>query len=101
MPEKERRNFISLGNILTILGMFGAVGLAWGERVADNADTKRRVSVIEQRQLEDRVANQADRKELKSDVKETNANVQKILRKLEAMEAVEAMRQADRRRERQ
>ena len=86
--ERDRRQFFSLANVLAMIGTVMLVGGAWGERVADNADTKRRLTVVESRQAEDRGLNRQDREEIKRSVKETNDNVQLILRKLDAMEAV-------------
>jgi hypothetical protein len=86
----------SLGNALTILGMLIAIGASWATLSADNADTKRRVTVVEDRQVEDRNAYKVNQHEIKQDVKEVKSDVQTILRKLEAMEAVQ---KSERRRE--
>ena len=86
---KERRTFVSIANIATLLGILLAVGGAWAERVADATDVKRRVTTIEERALEDRGRITEERKQLQKEVKETNDNVQKILIKLETMDAVQ------------
>ena len=86
---KERRTFVSIANIATLLGILLAVGGAWAERVADATDVKRRVTTIEERALEDRGRTNEARKQLQKEVKETNDNVQKILIKLETMDAVQ------------
>ena len=84
--EKERRHFVSLGNVLTILGFAGALATGWVTLASDNADTKRRVTTVEDRQHEDRQTTQVIVKEVKDDVKETRQDVQLILRKLVEME---------------
>lgn len=86
---KERRTFVSIANIATLLGILLAVGGAWAERVSDATDVKRRVTTIEERALEDRGRTNEERKQLQKEVKETNDNVQKILIKLETMDAVQ------------
>jgi predicted Rossmann fold nucleotide-binding protein DprA/Smf involved in DNA uptake len=73
--EKERRHFVSLGNVLTMLGMTGALATGWVTLAADSAQQKERV---------DNLREQA--KEIKADVKETKRDVQTILRKLVEME---------------
>lgn len=87
--ERERRQFFSVANVTAMIGTVIMIGAAWGERVADNADTKRRVTVLEQRQIEDRTDGKSDRDEIKKTVKETNDNVQLILQKLSGMEAAQ------------
>lgn len=66
----------SLGNILTVLGMIGAMSAGYATLAADNAQQKERV---------DNLKEQA--KDIKKDVQETKENVQLILRKLDSMEA--------------
>jgi hypothetical protein len=105
--EKERRHYLSLGNVLTLLGMAGAIAASYAALSADNADTKRRVTVVESRQSEDRGNTQklihekaADLKgeltETKNQVKQIGSDVQRILIKLEAMEAVRRHEARDR-----
>lgn len=94
--ERDQRKFFSVANVLAMIGTVVMIGAAWGERVADAADTKRRLTVVEARQAEDRVTGKEDREVIKRSVKETNDNVQLILRKLDSFEAV---RQAERRRD--
>lgn len=67
---------ISLGNILTVLGMLGAMAVGYATLAADNAQQKERVDNLK-----------SDAREIKKEVKETKENVQLILRKLDAMEA--------------
>lgn len=66
----------SLGNILTVIGMIGAMAAGYATLAADNAQQKERV---------DNLKEQA--KDIKKDVQETKENVQLILRKLDSMEA--------------
>ena len=70
---------VSVGNILTILAMAGSLGAVYADSSAENAKQKERVDNLKEQT-----------KEIKIDVKETNSNVQKILLKLEAMEAARA-----------
>ena len=84
--ERERRQFLSLGNDLTILGMLGALGTAWATLAAENAQQRERVD-----NLREQV------REIKTDGKEMKANIHLIIRKLDAAEAVRvAERRADR-----
>ena len=76
---------ISLGNILTVLGMLAALGGVWGTLSADNADTKRRVTTVEKRHDDDRKETREDQKEIKQDVRETKEQVQQIRILLERM----------------
>ena len=90
MPvEKERRHFVSLGNVLTILGMLGAVGASYVTLASDNASTKERLATLEKRNDETRTEIKSVAHEIKGDVKEVKGDVQLILRKLDAMEAVQ------------
>lgn len=79
--------------------------VAWVASVAgDAADTKRRVDTVEKRQIEDRQQQAEQRKEIREAVVENNAyvktvdqNVQIILQKVSAIEAVQrAERRNDR-----
>lgn len=79
MPlEKDKRRFVSAGNVLTILGMIAAIAVAYADNRVENARQKERVDNLKE-----------EAKEIKKDVKETNRNVDLILRKLESMEAVQ------------
>ena len=91
MPvEKERRHFVSLGNVLTILGMLGAVGASYVTLASDSATTKQRLATLEKR-------NDETRTEIKSVAHEIKGDVQLILRKLDAMEAVQRHERRERR----
>lgn len=68
--------------------MLAAVGATWGTLSAENADTKRRLSTLEQRNDETRQEIKNVAHEIKGDVKEVKGDVQLILRKLDSMEAV-------------
>ena len=80
--EKERRSYFSVANILTILGLLGAIGAGYGTLAADNARQKERVDNLKE-----------EAKEIKKDVKETAKNVDLILRKLDAWEATQRERE--------
>lgn len=77
------------GLVLALLGIGGYVAAI----AADHADTKRRVTTVEQRQTEDRQTVQRDQREIKRDVKDIGENVQVILRKLDAIEAAQRARE--------
>jgi hypothetical protein len=77
---------LSLGNVLTILGMLAAVGASWATLSADNADTKRRVQTVEERVKEDRRESRAEQKEIKADVKDVKSEVTQIRILLERMQ---------------
>lgn len=83
----------SLGNILTILMMFGGIAGVYAAMAADQSQLKEKVFVLEQRTAEDRREAKNTRreikeelKEVKQDGKETKEAVQTILLKLERME---------------
>ena len=76
--EKERRRYLSVGNLLTILAMAGAIAGTYAQSAAEQAKQKERV---------DNLVTKVD--EVKKDGKDTNHKVELILRKLEAMEAVD------------
>ena len=78
--------WLSLGHVLTLLAMFGAMAGVWGTLNADNADTKRRVMAVEAQQTELKQEIKQTANEIRSDVKDTKQDVQLILRKLDAME---------------
>lgn len=75
-----------LGTALAIVVALGGISAAWTNLAADNADTKRRVTTIEQRQEEDRRTLRDEQREIKDDVKDVKSNVDLILRKLDRME---------------
>ena len=72
----------------TIAAAVALGGLAgvWANLNAENADTKRRLTNVEQRQEEDRRNQRVEQREIKQDVKEVKGNVDLILRKLDRME---------------
>ena len=95
--EREQRHFVSVGNILTILAMFGALAGSYATLYADSADTKRRITTLEQRNEETRKEIKDVAHEIKEDVKEVKSDVQLILRKLDSMEAVQKSERRERR----
>ena len=94
--EHNRRSFVSIGNVLTILGMFGALAVSYATLSADSADTKRRITTLEQRNEETRKEIKDVAHEIKGDVKEVKGDVQLILRKLDSMEAVQRSERRER-----
>ena len=98
MPvEKERRHFVSLGNVLTLLVMAGGVAGTYAALASDNASTKERLATLEKRNDETRTEIKSVAHEIKWDVKEVKGDVQLILRKLDAMEAVQRHERRERR----
>lgn len=87
--EKKRSNgqLALIGSIVTLVVGLLIVGGYVVAIAADNADTKRRVTNIEQRQEQDRTEEKESRREVKQDVKDVKQDVQLILRKLDAIEA--------------
>ena len=83
--ETEMRAW--LGTVLAIVVALAGVSTAWTNLAADNADTKRRLSTVEQRQEEDRRTQREEQREIKADVREVKGNVELILRKLDRMES--------------
>ena len=76
--EKERRKYLSMANVLTLLAMLGAIAAGYADNKAENAQQKERV---------DNLAKTIE--EVKKDGKDTNQKVELILRKLDSMEAVQ------------
>ena len=75
-----------IGTMLAVLIALATAGGVWAELHAQNADTKRRVTTLEQRQEEDRRTLRSEQREIKSDVKEVKGSMELILRKLDRME---------------
>lgn len=97
--NKDRRHFVSVGNVLTILGMLGALAASYGTLYADGATTKERLNTLEKRNEETRQEIKTVAQEIKADVKEVKGNVDLILRKLDSMEAVNKAERARERRQ--
>ena len=94
MPvEKERRHFLSLANVLTILGMAGAVAASYAALSADNADTKRRVTTLEAGEQKTHQLIKENAGEIKKDVRSTQEKVDLILIEIRAMQAVQRDRE--------
>lgn len=85
---KDRRSYVSLGNVLTILAMLGALAASYATLSADNARTTQRLDTLEKRNEETRKEIKEVAHEIKGDVKEVKQDVQLILRKLDSLEAV-------------
>jgi hypothetical protein len=86
--KKVRNGHLAL--IVTLVSLVVGVLVIGSYVVAiagDNADTKRRVTNIEQRVAEDRVEVKRDVREVKQDVKDVKNDMQTILRKLDQIEA--------------
>lgn len=88
---------MSLGNILTLLSMAGALVAGGLALSADQERVRARLDNLEQRNQETRQELRTTAQEIKADVKEVKQNVDLILRKLDAMEAVRKAEQRDRR----
>jgi hypothetical protein len=86
----------SLSNVLTAVALLGALGGVWGTLSADGADTKRRVTTVEQRQAEDRKDTRAAIHEVKEHVKLIDQNTQLILQEVRAMQAVQRAERRER-----
>lgn len=85
MSDEKRNGRLSLANVLTIVGMLGALVGVWVTVNVDAADTKRRVDTVEKRQIEDRAETKSDVKEVKQDIKDVKNEVQAIRILLERM----------------
>lgn len=88
---------ISLGNVLTVLGMLGGLAAVWVALSVDAADTKRRLTTAEQRQAEDRTETKEKLKDVDQKVERIDTNVNTILRKLDAMDAERRAERRERR----
>lgn len=94
--ENERRgvSYASIGAGVAIV----SVMLGLGALAMDAGAQKNKIENLEKRSVETRDIIKDNSKEIKADLKETKDNVQLILQKLTAMEAVQ---RAERRRERE
>lgn len=79
--NKERRHFVSIPNVLTILAMAGGLAAGWITLAADSATQKERITNVASQVVE-----------IKQDVRDTKQNVELILRK---MIEIEAARKSD------
>ena len=91
--EREQRHFVSVGNILTILGMIGAIAASYAALSADNADTKRRVTTLEAGEQKTHQLIKENAGEIKKDVRSTQEKVDLILIEIRAMQAVQRDRE--------
>lgn len=73
--EKDKRRYVNVGNILTLLGFATAIAVSYADNRVENARQKDRVDNLKE-----------EAKEIKQDVKDTKNDVQLILRKLGEME---------------
>lgn len=74
---------------IAALSLLGAVVTAWVAVAADNADTKRRVTSLEQQHAEQKQEQKQAVQELKKDVNDVKQDVQTVLRKLDTLEALQ------------
>lgn len=84
---------MSLGNVLTLLGMLGAIAGSYAALSADNADTRRRVTHLEAGELKTHQLIKENSKEIKDDIKETKDGLNVILQEIRAMQAVQRDRE--------
>ena len=89
-PEKDRRKFVSIGNILTILAMLGSLVAGGWTLASEQERVKARIDRLEEQNKNTREELKTTAHEIKVDVKEVKTNVDLILRKLDSMEAVRA-----------
>lgn len=83
--EKDRRTYLSLTNVLSMLLLFTMLGAGWMTLASENTDTKRRVTVLEGRQAEDRKNAKQAQEKLEGKLDKVDDNVQAILREIFAM----------------
>ena len=83
------RSHITAGNILTLLAMAGALFGFWLNVSMEAGAQKQRVDTVEKRQVEDRAENKEKLNEIRSDVKQISADLQRVLRVLERVEGRE------------
>jgi len=76
-----------IGHALTLVTVIIGLGGTWWTFAGEQADAKRRLLTLEERQKEDREERRRDVKEVKQDVKDVKIDVQTILRKLDTIEA--------------
>lgn len=96
MADPQKNGRVHIGTVLMVLGVIGGPLAVWGDAQRKEGKVEEKISNLERRQQEDRNAYQVNQHEIKQDVKEVKSDVQTILRKLDAMEAVQ---KAERRRE--
>lgn len=97
--DKDRRKIMTPGNVLTALGMLGAMAVSYATLSADNADTKRRVQHLEAGEVKTHQLIKENASDIKREVSETKNNVEIILRELRSMQAVDREREIARMRD--
>jgi len=94
--EEKHRNAISISQVLVVLGLIGGPLAVWGEAQLERGTTKEKIQQIERRQDDDRRDQRQNVNEVKEHVKVIDQNVQIILQKITAMEAVQRSERARR-----
>lgn len=94
MADDKKNGNGRLSLLITAGGLLLSIAGVWGTLSAEQADVKRRVDTVEKRQTEDRAETKERLRDVNHKADRIDANVQIILRKLDAMEAA---RQAERR----
>jgi hypothetical protein len=88
---------LTIANWLTIIGMAGGLIVAWNQLSAQSSNNARDIKAAVERAKEDREDFRKSLDKIDAKVQRTEENVQLILQELKAMEA---LRRADRRRDR-
>lgn len=96
MSETPRNGRIHIGTVFIVLGMIGGPLAVWGESQLERGSTKEKIATIEKRQEEDRRDGRQSINEVKEHVKQIDQNVQVILQKITAMEAVQKAQRRER-----
>ena len=96
MSDEKHKNGngrISLGVILTVLGMVVGPLAVWGDGQRKAGELDEKVTTLQKRSEEDRKDQRQQVNEVKEYAKAIDSNVQIILQKLTAMEAVQRQQQ--------
>lgn len=96
MSDQKKNGRVSLTTIAVIVGIIGGPLAVWGESQLERGATKEKLTQMEKRQADDRRDTRQNISEVKEHVKQIDQNVQVILQKITAMEAVQ--RETQRRR---
>lgn len=90
--SKNGNGRISLGVVLTVLGMVIGPLAVWGDGQKKSGELVEKVTTLEKRAEEDRKDQKQNVNEVKEYAKSIDSNVQLILQKITAMEAVQKQR---------
>ena len=91
MREMNPQRKVHIGTVVLVLSVIAGPLAVWGDSQLERGETKEKIKTIERRQDEDRRDTRVAINEVKEHVKQIDQNVQVILQKITAMEAVKKL----------